>query len=651
MSNRVIRFLQNRSLVFKLSASILVCILVSSFFIGVFVSNYSKPFLKEQVISNAYKELGGINHNIAQGADITEQSIVNTAKILSLITKPSDEELENLAQAGLESIREQYGHFYEFFIFVPSNTNKYHGTLYYSYIKDGKVNTVVWKENGFVEGREWYKATMEKGKIHWTEPYMSINPDDNKELLSTTVSIPFKFKGSSSFSGVIGTSGDLSAMREWLSNYQFEGNGKFLLTSAKGLYLIHPDSNIEFKKTISELANDINSSELKYVAEQVKKGQSGFVVMPKSSVYNGEVVFVYMPIPKTKWSSYLVYSSNSFYKPVKHFQLIMFYITILGVVLLILLINWICKFTTNPLVELSHIAEQYGKGEFSAELPPVKYNDEVGVLTQAFYNMRDNLLNLLKIQKENAKKEQKRASELEIATEIQHSVLPANFQDTPYFDIFASMTTAKEVGGDFYDFFYVDENHFAFLIADVSGKGIPAALFMMNAKSVLKSNILSGYSLDVAINKTNNELCAMNDAQMFLTAFIAILNITNGELEFVNAGHNPPLVKLNDKFEYLQAENNMVLSALENFEYKSSKICLKPENSIFIYTDGVVEAQNSKEEFYGDARLINLLNEDNLLPKDNILKVKTDVDKFSEGTDQFDDITMLSVKYLQYKNE
>ena len=213
------------------------------------------------------------------------------------------------------------------------------------------------------------------------------------------------------------------------------------------------------------------------------------------------------------------------------------------------------------------------------------------------------------------------------------------------------MTTAKEVGGDFYDFFYVDENHFAFLIADVSGKGIPAALFMMNAKSVLKSNILSGYSLDVAINKTNNELCAMNDAQMFLTAFIAILNITNGELEFVNAGHNPPLVKLNDKFEYLQAENNMVLSALENFEYKSSKICLKPENSIFIYTDGVVEAQNSKEEFYGDARLINLLNEDNLLPKDNILKVKTDVDKFSEGTDQFDDITMLSVKYLQYKNE
>ena len=634
---------------FKLSASILLCVLIGSFLLSIFISNYSKPLLKEQVVSAAYKELSGINYSIAQGADITEQSIVNTAKILSLQTKPSDKELELLAQAGLETIREQYGHFYEFFIFIPSDNNEYHGTLFYSYIKDGKINTVTWRENGFVKDREWFKVALNTGRIHWTEPYMGIDPDD-KELLSSTVSIPFKFKGSKEFDGVIATSGDLSAMREWLNGYKFEANGKFLLTSAKGTYLIHPDSNIEFKKTIAELANDINSKELKYVAEQVKKGQSGFVVMPKSSVYKGEVVFVYMPIPKTNWSSYLVYSSNSFYKPVKQFQLIMLTITVLGVLLLILLINWICKYTTSPLVRLSGIAEQYGKGEFSAELPPVESNDEVGILTQAFYNMRDNLLNLLKIQKENAKKEQKRASELEIATNIQASALPVDFPKTPYFDVFASMTPAKEVGGDFYDFFYIDENHFACLIADVSGKGIPAALFMMNAKSLLKSNMLSGTPLEDAINKTNNELCKMNNAKMFLTAFIAVLNITNGELEFINAGHNAPLIKLGDKFEYLKSDNNLVISALENFEYKSSKISLKPENAIFLYTDGVVEAQNTEEELYGNDKLINILNEGDFLPNENIAKVKADVDKFSEGMNQFDDITMLSVKYLQYKN-
>ena len=646
MFNKFVSIIKNRSLVFKLSASILLTILIGSFALSIFISNYSKPLLKEQVISSAYKALGEVNHNLAQGADITEQTIVNTARILELKNNVSGEELDLLAQAGLESITQQYGHFYEFFIYIlPKHGELANGTFYYSYIKNGKIHTLNWKETGFAKNREWLNYALKTGKIHWTEPYMAEDPNGDK-LLSSSVSIPFKFKGSSDWDGVIGTSGDLDAMRDWLNNYKFEANGKYLLTSAKGTYLIHPDKNIEFKKTISELADEINSKQLKYVAQQVKIEKSGFVTMPKSSVHNGEVVFVYSPIPKTNWSSYLVYSSDNFYKPVRHFQLIILSVTVLGIFLLILFINWICKFTTNPIVKLSHIAERYGKGEFEVELPPVTSNDEVGILTQAFYTMRDNLLNLLKIQKENAKEEQKRASELEIAKRIQASVLPVNFPKTTHFDIYASMNPAKEVGGDFYDFFFIDENHFAFLIADVSGKGIPAALFMMNAKSLLKSNLLSGYPLGVAISKTNNELCVTNDAGMFLTAFIAILNTVTGELEYVNAGHNFPAVKLNNEFEYLKSDNNLVLSAMEDYEYKSSKIFLKPEDNILIYTDGVTEAQNTKEEFYGEEKLINLLNDKNQKPKEIIESIKTSIKEFSDEASQFDDITMLDIEYL-----
>ncbi len=644
MINKINIFFKNRSLVFKLSVSILLSVLIGFFILSLFISNYSKPLLKEQVVSNAYKALADVNHSIAQGADIAEQSLVNTAKILSLNSKPSDVQLKILAQAALEAIREQYGHFYEFFIFIPSKDKTANGTLYHSYVKNGKIYTVSWKEQGFVKDREWLKAAINSGKIHWTEPYISIDPEGHK-LLSTTVSVPFKFKGSSKYDGVIAASGNLSALQKHFKNYKFDSNGKYLLTSAKGLYLVHPDPNIELKKTILELSEEIHSPELKYAAEQVKKEQSGFVVMPKSSVYKGEVVFVFMPIPKTKWSSYLVYSSNNFYKPVKKFQLIMLSVTIIGVLLLIILINRICKLTTNPIVELAHVADKYGKGDFSVQLPEVKSHDEVGILTQAFYNMKDNLLNLLKIQKENAKNEQKRLSELEIATKIQSSVLPINFPDTPFFKIHALMTPAKEVGGDFYDFFYIDKTHFAFLIADVSGKGIPAALFMMNAKSLLKSNLLSGFPLNAAINKTNNELCKTNRAGMFLTAFIAILNVETGEVEYVNAGHNPPLVKNNDRYEYLQTDNNIVLSAIENFEYKSSSIFIKNNDSIFMYTDGIVEAQNIKEEFYGEERLLNVINEEFFEPKETILKIKNDVDNFSNNILQFDDITMICLKY------
>lgn len=661
MLNKLIIFLKNRSLVFKLSASILLSVLIGSFLLSVFISNYSKPLLKEQVISAAYKALASVNHNLAQGADITEQSLVNTVKILSLKESSNEEELILLAKAAHEAILEQYGHFYEFFIFIPSKDKIHKGHLYNSYIKNGTVQTKSWDEHEYVKDREWYNAAINTGKIHWTEPYDSIDPDRNV-ILSSTVSVPFKFKGSSSFDGVIGASGNLSAMQDYLKSLYFEANGKYLLTSAEGLYLIHPDSNIELKKTISQLSQEMNLPQLKKAFEQAKEGKSGFAVMPKSSIYNHEAVFVYMPIPKINWSSYLVYSSNDFYKPVRHFQIIIVSVTVLGVWLLILLINWICKFTTNPIVELSYVAEKYGRGEFQTELPPVKSNDEVGILTQAFYNMRDNLLNLLKIQKENAAAEQKRASELEIAARIQASVLPNNFPETAHFNIFASMTPAKEVGGDFYDFFYIDENYFAFLIADVSGKGIPASLFMMNAKSLLKNNLLSGYPLNIAANKTNDELCETNTQGLFLTAFIAVLNIQTREVEYINAGHNPPLLRhKNGNYEFLKLEPDLPLGALENTEFKIFKTKIEEDDILFLYTDGVTEALNDKGEMYGENRLIEFLNknkdEENV--KELIGKMKSELKEFTDMFEQSDDITMLAFNYNtksvnhlnRYKNE
>lgn len=240
--------------------------------------------------------------------------------------------------------------------------------------------------------------------------------------------------------------------------------------------------------------------------------------------------------------------------------------------------------------------------------------------------------------------------ELEFAKSIQHSSIPTVFPPYPgrgEFNIFATMDTAKEVGGDFYDFYFVGENKLAFLIADVSGKGIPAAMFMMTAKTIIKGYAESGISVDEVFNVANNKLCESNDAGMFVTAWMGVLDITTGKVKFANAGHNPPLVRHKDgTFEYLKTKPGFVIAGMEKIKYRQNELFLAPGDEIFLYTDGVTEATNEKNALYGEERLNTLLNGLHGLSEEEICRaVKADIDRFVGSAPQFDDITMLYLKY------
>lgn len=241
-------------------------------------------------------------------------------------------------------------------------------------------------------------------------------------------------------------------------------------------------------------------------------------------------------------------------------------------------------------------------------------------------------------------------NELAFAKNIQHSSLPSVFPPFPtlkYFDIYATMDTAKEVGGDFYDFYMVSDHEVAFLVADVSGKGIPAALFMMTAKTLLKNMSESGKPVDVVLSDANNKLCSNNDTGMFVTCWMGILDYTNGHVTFANAGHNPPLIYRKDKgFEYIKSKSGLVLGGIDGFIYKPQELDLNPGDKIYLYTDGVTEANNIDKELYGEPRLINYLNEHKEESMEEILKgIKVDIDKFKGEAEQFDDITMLMISY------
>ncbi len=246
--------------------------------------------------------------------------------------------------------------------------------------------------------------------------------------------------------------------------------------------------------------------------------------------------------------------------------------------------------------------------------------------------------------------------ELKLASDIQINMLPTNFPafpDRTEFDLYASMTPAKEVGGDFYDFFLIDSDHLALAIADVSGKGIPAALFMTVSKTLIKNQLMSGCDPATALERVNVQLCERNSSMMFVTVWAAVVELSTGKVTACNAGHeNPAIGHAGKGFELLKYKHGIFIGVNKKAKYENRSLDLLPGDCIFVYTDGVPEATNAAEEMFGEDRLAETLNlHADMNPEQLIRAMHSTVDRFADGAPQFDDITMLSMKYYGPKTE
>jgi len=306
----------------------------------------------------------------------------------------------------------------------------------------------------------------------------------------------------------------------------------------------------------------------------------------------------------------------------------------------------ISRFINTPIKHLTNEVSQIGLGNLDTQID-INSRDELGQLAKTFNKMTGDLKKSIE---ENAREreEKKRIStELSVAKEIQESMLPGIFPAFPErdeFDIYAVMIPAREVGGDFYDFYHLDNDNLAILIADVSGKGIPASLFMVKAKTLI-NNFSAGKSPKTAFESVNKKLCKNNDACIFVTAFMGIYNIPTGKFTYVNAGHNPPLLKKKDgSFEYLKTNPCIVMAVKEDAKYNDEEIYLENGDTIYLYTDGVTEAMNNNKELFGESRLKDALNNyRDASPYDLLHAVKDEVDIFCAGAEQADDIAMLAL--------
>ena len=318
-------------------------------------------------------------------------------------------------------------------------------------------------------------------------------------------------------------------------------------------------------------------------------------------------------------------------------------------------IRFVEKTITNPLYDMINTADNYFKTKNKVEsvYKLKKYitnDDSIGLLANSFVTLYDKIrTNLNQLQITTSEKE-KFKTEFDVASQMQSNMLPKNFDEltkNESFEIYAYMKPASEVGGDFYDYFKIDEDHVYFVIGDVSGKGIPSTLFMVKTMYLIENHTKFNEDLSQVIEKVNNLAYERNDEELFVTIWLGKLNLKTGKLSYVNAGHNQPLIKQDsNNFEYMKTHPNLVLGGMEGIQYNEHEINLNAGDMIFLYTDGVTEANDNYNGFYGENRLKETINNNkNKKLNDIINEITEDIDKFCNNSEQYDDITMLIIKY------
>ena len=495
---------------------------------------------------------------------------------------------------------------------------------------------------------DWYLMPKELGRPVWSEPYFDTGGGN---IVMCTFSLPFyrKVHDERNLSGVVTADLSLKWLNRIISGIKIYESGYAFLISQSGVFISHPDKDLIMNESIFSIAEATGDTALRHIGRDMVHGKEGFV--PLNRHLTGKISrMYYAPLQSTGWSLGVVVPENELFSALRTLTLELALIGTAGFTLLFLVIVLISGKMTRPISALADKALEIARGNLDIELPASRSNDEIGDLTTSFENMRSALKEYIVDLKETTAIKERIESELKIAHTIQMSFLPKHFPPFPEkseFDIYAALIPAKEVGGDLYDFFLLDDRHLFFSIGDVSGKGVPAALFMAVSKTLMKGIASENISPSEILERTNRELCVDNDSMMFCTVFCAILDFTTGELAYANAGHNPPLIiSAGHKPQWLVVAPEVMLGVMEDVGYKTLVTTLKPGASLILYTDGVTEAMDHEDKLYGNDRLVRTLETEKAdSAQEFVENIVLSVREFVGAVAQSDDITVLALTF------
>jgi phosphoserine phosphatase RsbU/P len=669
--------LTNRSIAFKLILVITIC--SACIFTVIFGYNYyrSRHLLQKELESNASNlALASVNRVETVLAGVTKVS-ESLARSLENGTE-THVQIAALFKATLAGNPQIYGCGAAF---EPRVTGSY-SLPYAPYFRRDKESIVYEPQDSFQYLRkDWYQISREMEKVEWTEPYYDEN---GTGTLMATCSVPFyeTANGIRRLNGIVVSDVSLEWLTQLVGSIKVLKSGYAFLISRNGTIVTHPDREMIMNETIFGLAEARNDPALRSLGRKMIKGGSDFI--PYTNIHGAKSWLYYAPIPSVGWTLAVVFPEAELFAQIKTLSLTGVLMALASIFLLAAVVTFIARSITAPLHLLAEATAEIAGGNFDVELPPVRSRDEVGTLTNAFQvmksslNERDNLggklppvrsrdevdtlTNAFQVMKRSLREHIKKLteataakerieSELSIAHDIQMALLPKIFPPFPdrrEFDLFALMQPAREVGGDFYDFFFVDETHLCFAIADVSGKGVPAALFMAMSMTLIKVTARYGLPPQEVLFRVNNELARENDSSMFVTTFFGILDTKSGELTYANGGHNPPLhLKRDGTVAWLPKSGSLVVGGMGDAPYRREQLLLEPGDCLFLYTDGVTEAMNTHEKLFSEQRLerdLSALHGNGI--KDVVYGIMANIRAFTGDAPQSDDITMMLIKYV-----
>lgn len=513
----------------------------------------------------------------------------------------------------------------------------YYPTAFFT--NDGKESSAIKGSADYdYLGMDWYVIPMRIGKCWWSDPFYD---SDGSGRLVSSFSKPI-YDENGEFLAVLRCDIDL----EWLSGKILElrpyENSYTILAGRNASIISHTNSEKILSETLFSMAMNAGNEDIHAIARRMVNGETGHGTF-KDEKGKGFIVYGQL---NNGWSAAMVCTNDDVLADTEKMNIISLLVACLAILVLFFSNKKIVEQESRPITALAYSGLSIAQGNFKASIPEVKSTDELRRLHDSLHYLEESIDMYIDELRTTTSSNERYESELNIASAIQMQMLPKDYPHTDEVDLYATLHPAKEVGGDLYDFFVKDRMLY-FAVGDVSGKGVPAALYMAITRSAFRFIAGLGLPVDGVVSKINNAFCDGNDSGMFVTMFVGRINLDTLQMEYCNAGHNPIIVVSPDGTEkFLHAKANLAAGLFEDFPYAGESLQLEKGSHLLIYTDGVTEAENWDHELYGEDRLEEFTRREPMSKSSQEFTddLTEDIKAFTKGNPQNDDVTIMMIK-------